>query len=165
MKKTNIDVVRKWLKSYRLNIKEIQARTEHINWLKNDVYLPLVESGRGRDKHTAKKIEQIMADILRDSALHLAKLRYEVQIIEKEIGQLDHYERCVLYNRYIRGIPWVDLPEVVGYEIAQCQRIERKAVAQLAQLPRIQYFLNLNSTAPEDKAIDNLTFSEGAAVV
>lgn len=165
MKKTNIEAVRKWLKSYRLNVKEIQARTEHIRWLKDEMYQPLMETGRGRDKHTAKIIDQIMSGIIRDSALRLAQIRYEVEIIEKEINQLDHYERCILYNRYILGTPWVDLPDRVGYEIAQCQRIERRAIAQLAQLPRVQYFLNQYSAATEDKSVNDLTFSEDAAVV
>ena len=165
MKKTDIEKVRRWLKGYRLNIKEIQARSEHIRWLKNDVYMPLIESGRGRDKYAAKKIEQIMADILRDASMRLAQLKYETEIIEKEINELDHYERCVLYNRYILGVPWIELPERIGYEIAQCQRIERKAVSRLAQLPRIQYFLNQNSPTLVDKPVDNLALGESTTIV
>ncbi len=156
MKKTNIEEVRKWLKGYRLNIKEIEARTEHIRWLKNEVYMPLIESGESCSI-AAKKVKHIMSDILEEASLYLSKLQYEATVIETEINNLDHFERCVLYNRYILGIPWMELPERVGYEIAQCQRIERRALARLGELPGLQYFLNKNSSSSSDKSFYDLT--------
>ncbi len=164
MKKIRIEEVRRWLKGYRLHIKEIQSRAEHIKWLKTEVYAPLTE-GNSKASFAAKKVDLIMEGILKDASMHLSILKYEAECIEKEINNLDQFERCVLYNRYILGVPWVDLPERVGYEIAQCQRIERKALTSLAGSPIVQYFLNKDPSTPLDKSVYNLAFGEGTTII
>ncbi len=165
MSKKDIEVIRKWLKGYRISIKEINARTEHIKWLKEEIFTPLSESGKGRDKYASEKVDKIMSDILRDAEIRLVNLQYEIETIENEINKLDDYERCILYNRYILGIPWLEMPERIGYEIAQCQRIERKAIQHLALSPHVQKLLNKDTAAQVHKPVNNLTFSQCTAII
>lgn len=165
MLKKDLDSIRKWLKGYRLLTKELQARTEHINWLRDEVFTPLSVSGRGSDRHAAEKVRRITTDILHDAQFHLDQLRRKLELIEEEIRRLDDYERCVVYNRYILGISWLDMPERVGYEVAQCQRIERKALAHLAQSRRVQNILNQDAPTPVCQPINNLALSECAPVL
>ncbi|MDD4689023.1 MAG: hypothetical protein PHE51_04675 [Eubacteriales bacterium] len=164
MNKKEMDIIRNWLKGYRLSLKELNARTEHVEWLKSEIFTPLSQSEKERDKYASIRVEKIMADILRDAEIRLVNLRYEIETIESEIQELDEYERCVLYNRYILGIQWLDLPERIGYEIAQCQRLERRALENLASSQRIKQLLNSNSSTHCDKPIDNLALSKCATI-
>lgn len=165
MLKKDIDAIRRWLKGYRICVKEISARADHIKWLKEEIFTPLSESGNGRDKAAAEKVDKIMSDILRDAQIRLMNLRYEAEMIEHEINRLDDYERCILYNRYILGISWLEIPERVGYEIAQCQRIERRAIQHLSASPRVQKLLNKNPAASADNTVNHLAFSQCTAIV
>lgn len=129
--------MRCYLRRYRTNIKEIRARLEHLNWLEKEVYFPLQEAQEVQGK-VLDKARATMLKIVTDIHNEVANLEREANEIEKLIGLLKGDERLVVYARYIIGARWLEIPPLLNYELAQCQRIERRAVLNLIKIKNRQ---------------------------
>lgn len=150
---------RRFLSSYRVMKSEIQARERELALFIREMYNPLkatvldgMPRGGKRGDQTAQAamgIQKSYEKMMREMQTHIEELTQLKRRIEEAIEQLDEYERCVCYWRYIMGVYWADLPEHVGYEVAQCQRIEARA------LEKIFRFLQKK---PTENKVENFKF-------
>lgn len=129
--------MRSYLRRYQTNIKEIRARLSHLEWLKKEVYFPLLEAQEVQDK-VLDNARATMLKIVTDIHNEVANLEREATEVEKLISLLKGDERLVVYARYIIGARWLEIPPLLNYELAQCQRIERRAVLNLIKIKNRQ---------------------------
>ena len=117
--------MRKWLGRYQFILKEINARREHLEDFKNDIYNPLkahiisLPNKSGISDTTLSRvinIRRIFGKMIDEMSLEIKRLHKAKEEIEAAISRLEGAERCIIYHRYILGIMWADMPEYVGYE-------------------------------------------------
>ncbi len=143
MKSEKYTQMRKWLGRYQFILKEINARREHLEDFKNDIYNPLkahiisLPNKSGISDTTLSRvinIRRIFGKMIDEMSLEIKRLHKAKEEIEAAISRLEGAERCIIYHRYILGIMWADMPEYVGYEAAQCHRIEARAIKKLLKM-------------------------------
>ena len=136
---------RKWLNRYRFLKKEIQAREKDLEGFIREIYNPLqsisldgMPKGKGftadQTHTTYARIEKTYGTMITEMQTRIEDLRIALNEIETAINSLDEYERCVCYHRFMLGIYWADLPAYIGYEQAQCARIECTALAKVRKM-------------------------------
>ena len=144
MKKDNWSHMRRWLSRYHFIIKEIGARREHLQDFIEELYNPLqatvqdgMPKGGGISDPTLKRvldIKRLYETMMAEMQANIDSLYLTKNEIEQAVAQLDAAERCVIYHRYILGIAWADMPEYIGYERAQCYRLETSGLKKLAKM-------------------------------
>lgn len=127
--------MRGYLRGYRLKLKEVRARVEHLEWLKKEVYFPLQDVPDLKNK-VLENARSTMLRIVCDMQKEIDELQREASDVEKLISLLKGDERTVIYARYILGASWLEIPPLLNYEIAQCQRIERRAILNLIKIKK-----------------------------
>ena len=127
--------MRSYLRTYKTNLKEIIARAKHLEWLKKEVYFPLVDTPDLNDK-VLTNARSTMLKIVTEMQGEIDELERKNATIEKIISLLKGDERTIIYARYVLGASWLDVPLLLNYEIAHCQRIERRAILNLLKIKK-----------------------------
>ena len=83
----------------------------------------------GRMERAADKTK--LREILRN---RLREVSREMSRVERAVDSLEDRERRVLRARYLEGLSWDRIYEVVGYEQAQTFRIHKRAIQKLEEL-------------------------------
>lgn len=60
------------------------------------------------------------------------RLNHLLQLIDS----LEEYPRCVLYHRFVIGLPVQALPEYTGCRLRRCRSLERQGIRRIAVLMR-----------------------------
>ena len=127
--------MRSYLRTYKTNLKEISARVKHLEWLKKEVYFPLLDTPELNDK-VVTNARSTMLKIVTEMQGEIEELEKKNAIIEKIISLLKGDERTIIYARYVLGASWLEIPPLLNYEIAHCQRIERRAILNLIKIKK-----------------------------
>lgn len=127
----NREEVKRWLKNALLIQKELRCRAEHLRQFKTEMCEPLKLASDDSAQETLRGIYQ---DIVADMEMEMLKLKKQLRRIERVLRKLDGRERAVLYERYIRGTPWVDMAERINYEQRTCQYIEKSALDKILKM-------------------------------
>ena len=127
--------MRSYLRTYKTNLKEISARVKHLEWLKKEVYFPLLDTPDLNDK-VLINARSTMLKIVTEMQGEIDELERKNCSIEKLISLLKGDERTIIYARYVLGASWLDVPPLLNYEIAHCQRIERRAILNLIKIKK-----------------------------
>lgn len=104
----------------------------------NEVHKPLLD--------TCKKLNVIIPDattitVVAFSLSLLQELEKDIEQSENILTEiingimtLELQEQSIIYMRYINGLTWCKIAEILNYEQRQLQRIEKRAVEKLTEL-------------------------------
>lgn len=132
--------IRKKLECYTLLKKERAARIKDYNDYIEEAYNTLKASiidgspkseGSISDQTGNKAVE--ITEILQNKKTEIECLEKEIYLIEAAINNLEYEERHILFLRYIRGIPWTNLPEYTGYQNTQNHKYVFSGIKNIAK--------------------------------
>ncbi len=81
----------------------------------------------GRMERAAEKEKRMLRE-------RLEEVSGEMSRVERAVDGLEDRERRVLRARYLEGLRWNCIYDVVGYEQAQTFRIHKRAIQKLEQM-------------------------------
>lgn len=133
-KQTENDAKKEYLRSYRKHVRRINRINAEIDELrmmkmcpsiKPDDGMPHGSGGQGDLSGYAGDLDEMIRELQHERYLRIKTYQQIARQIEKLRSE---NEKDVLFYRYIKGLEWYEISEMMGYSVRQIHRMHGKAL-------------------------------------